>query len=218
MSPEPTSKKKGLEMLKRIYGALMLAITVCLVAMVSPAAAHATSRYTPVEAKVPVEVTVSGDALPADADARFTFKMTAADGEKVLPSADTLTVDGAGQTGFSLAYDEVGEHHYTVTQVAGGTDNVTYDARAYDVTVYCMWDESTDALFTKVIVKDSDGFKAASCAFENSYAAPAAPASSVKPAGGKLAGTGDATDAGWVVLLAGAVAAVAVGAGLRRRA
>ena len=202
-------------MLKRIYGALMLVMAACLAVALPPVAAHAASRYTPVEAEVPVEVTVSGDALPADADARFSFKMTAVDGEKVLPAEDALTIDGAGRANFSMSYGEVGEHHYAVTQVAGAAGDVTYDARIYDVTVYCMWDESADALFTKVIVKDSDGFKAASCAFENAYAAPAAPA---KPAPGKLAGTGDAGGTGWLVLLAGGAAIVAAGVSLRRRA
>ena len=181
-----------------------------------PARAFASSRYASVEARVPVSVPLVGDAVTATPD--FTFKMTPADGEEVAPASDELTVNGAGSASFSLAFDEVGEHRYSVTQVSGAADGWTYDAQTYDVTVFCMWDEATDALFTKVIVRDAQGFKASSCEFSNTYEAPAAPSEPGRGGNGSLAGTGDASSNDWRPLLACGVVVVAVaGAAAFRR-
>lgn len=192
----------------------VLALIALLVAV--PARAYAASRYASVEARVPVTVSLAGDAAAATPD--FTFKMTPVDGEEVSPASDELAVNGAGSVFFSLAFDEVGEHHYSVTQVSGTADGWTYDVQTYDVTVFCMWDEATDALFTKVIVRDAQGFKASSCEFSNTYEAPAAPSELGRGGNGSLAGTGDASSNDWRPLLACGVVVVAVaGAAAFRR-
>lgn len=200
----------------RRFGALLsCAFAAALVALaLVPASAQAASRYQPVTATVPVEFVTSGDK--ASEPETFTATIAPAEGETVLPQTSEVSVSGAGTTSFSLSFDEVGEHHYTVRQVAGSADNWAYDEAVYDVTAYCLWDEETDTLFTKVIVRNAAGEKCESALFDNSYDAPAAPEKPAgtkpsEPSGGKIANTGDTTNfAAPVALACVGVAAVAV--------
>lgn len=176
-------------------------------------AADAGSGHEPVTAQVPVAVSVDGDE--AAEDETFCFEITPTDGQSAAPAESVVSVDGAGETFFSFTFDRVGEHHYTVRQLSGDADGWTYDGQAYDVTVYCMWDESTDELFTTVIVEDAEGYKAESCAFVNSYAAPEQPATETP---GTVPSTGDATSNGPIVaVVCLGVAMACVGVWLVRR-
>lgn len=188
---------------------LLAAVALCAVAtafaVTMPSLAKAASRYTPVQAVVPVSVNVTGDK--PSADETFTFEIAGADGETVLPQEKRVTVTGSGAASFTMSYDEVGEHHYTVRQVAGSAERWTYDSQVYDVTVYCMWEETTDSLFTKVIVKDASGYKADGCTFENAYTAPVVPQEPSEPSqpakpAGKTPFTGDLTNYGPAIALA----------------
>lgn len=149
----------------------LLAMALCALAafalVATPADAYA---YDEVTAQVQVEVALSGDT-PAQSET-FTVAMEPADGETVSPAQNEVTITGAGTGTFAVSYAKPGEHHYTVTQTAGSADRWTYDTKVYDVTVYCMWNESNDTLYTEVSCKGSDGYKYDSCIFTNSYDAP----------------------------------------------
>ncbi len=201
---------------RRAIGALAAATVSAVAAVVllmAPAPASASSRYEPVQAEIPVSFTVSGDK--AEAAPSFTARIAAVEGEAVQPDQNEIKVAGAGKATFTVPLDEVGEHHYTVTQSTLDTNNWTLDTQVYDVTVYCMWEESTDSLFTKVIVNDSEGFKANGCAFANSYKAPSAPAGTSTP--GWMPQTGDVTAAVVVGVCVAGVLLLAAGVALRRR-
>lgn len=178
----------------------------------SPALAATGSGYDPVTAKVTVRLTANDGS--AVRDQRSTFVLTPSDDESVAPAESTVVVTGAGEASFSLSYDRVGEHHYTLRQVAGTAEHWTYDARVYDVTAYCMWDEKADALFTRVIVNDAWGYKADAATFENSYQAPETPAAQ---ADGPLPKTGDDTMRLVATFVVVGVALVVAGIALYRK-
>lgn len=162
--------------IRRGIGALAAAAVSAVAAVVlltAPAPAVAASHFEPIQAEVPVAFAVSGDK--ADKAPAFSASMVAAEGETIQPDRGKVAVAGAGKATFTATFDEVGEHRYTVTQTTSDTKNWTLDTRVYDVTAYCMWEESTDSLFTKVVVNDSNGFKADDCTFVNSYEAPSSP-------------------------------------------
>lgn len=184
------------------------------------------TEYDPVSAKVPVTVEVSGSgSAEAAKDQTFTFTIAGADGEKVLPEQTSLSVQGAGTAAFYLAFDEVGEHHYTVTQTAGSAERWGYDTQVYDVAVYCMWNEKEDSLYTAIFVRNVDGLKMGDegCLFTNGYEAPAEPGapSQSSQAGGQRASvmpqTGDTTVAVGAGVIAVAALCVAGGFYLRKR-
>lgn len=173
-------------------------------AAVAPNAAYAAQ---PVDATVPVEVAVSGDAAEAQG---FTFVMQAAQGETVLPDEQQISINGAGSAQFTLHFNQVGEHHYTVRQVAGTAEGWTYDETVYDVTVFAMWNQHNDTLFSTVVVYTPEG-KAEACSFTNSYAAPAASVSAQPEKASSGVKTGD--NLMLVALGIGVVAVVAIAAG-----
>lgn len=184
-----------------------LAFAVCVAAAtVAPNAAYA-AEYS-LDVSVPVEVSVDGGSAEAQ---DFTFVMEPAQGEEVLPAQRQVTVNGSGEAEFALHYTQVGEHHYTVCQIAGSAEGWSYDQTVYDVAVFAMWNQHSDTLFSSVVVFTPEG-KAESCSFANSYVAPEAlaPAQEEQASGGVK--TGDALM--WIALGVGAVAAAAVVAGV----
>lgn len=190
---------RGLAVLAAVCGLLLA----CVVAVPTRALAAPASGsgHEPVTARVPVSVSLSGDEA---VDESFRFEIVPADDESAQPAESVVTVEGAGEASFSFTFDRVGEHHYTVRQLAGDAANWTYDDRVYDVTVYCMWNEATDDLYTTVIIENAEGYKADSCSFENSYAAPSEPAASDEPTAQTPSGvpsTGDVTSYAPIVAL-----------------
>lgn len=200
----------GRDRVRKVLAAALLCVVAAAAVFTAPVPAHAAeSRYDAVTASVPVEVAFTGTgADKAGSALTSTFTMTPAEGETVAPASDTVSVTGAGKASFSLSYNEVGEHNYTVTQTTKDTANWTIDRAVYAVTAYCMWDENTDTLFTTVVIKDESGAKDESCLFENAYKAPAQPS---KPAG-SMPQTGDTQL--YVALGVCAAGALAIGAGL----
>lgn len=176
-----TFRKRG------VFAVAALLVAMSAAFFTAPVSARAESRYEPVTAQVPVEVKATGDK--PEKGFTSTFSMTAADGEDVQPDTGELAIEGAGKAAFAVSFDEVGEHHYTVTQTTEGADNWTVDRQAYDVTVYCLWEEKSDTLFTTVVMKNGEGLKDDSCYFENAYKAPKLPETG-KPETEKPEGTG----------------------------
>lgn len=181
-----------------------LAFAASIAAAVAPNVAYAAQ---PVDATVPVEVAISGDAAEAQ---DFAFVMQAAQDETVLPDAQRVSINGAGSAQFTLCFNQVGEHHYTVRQVIGTAEGWTYDETVYDVTVFAMWNQRNDTLFSTVVVYTPEG-KAEACSFTNSYAAPAASVPSQPEKASSGVKTGD--NLMLVALGIGAVAVVAIAAG-----
>lgn len=179
--------------------------------------------YVPVKAEVPVAFNVTGDTPKADET--FTAIMTPAAGETVKPAQASVSVTGAGKASFGLSFNEVGEHHYTITQAAGNAQGWTYDTQTYDVTAYCMWNESDDTIYTQVFIENASGEKTDLAEFTNTYDAPAgenaAPTGeNAAPAGVTkfMPQTGDATPyVAVAVLVCAGVAAGVAGVLARRR-
>ena len=220
----------------RVLAAIGSALSLlCILAFAMPSAALA--EGTQVNVRVPVSVDVTGDQ-PASAQT-FTFVMSQTEDEDLAPAQSTVSVTGEGTAYFDLTLDGVGLHAYTVTQVSGGEAGWTYDTQVYDVRVYAMWDDATQAIRTTVVVEDSQGFKSEGCAFSNAYDAPSQP----KPAGDtpgtttgkattkatpksgvssvvsslRLPQTSDVSSGAWMGMGLAALAAIAVGVALRRR-
>lgn len=104
--------------------------------------------------------TISGRPL---VEGEFTFQMTdAATGEVVAEAAN----DANGQVAFApLTYDEVGEHDYKISEVAGTASGVAYDDATYTVHVSVTDDPASGALSAKVTYPDGTPV------FENAYTA-----------------------------------------------
>ena len=183
-------------------------------ALLSAPSTATAATLEPVEATIPVEIKLAGDAATSAHDVTVTCKPAA--GETVAPASDTLTFHGAGKASFSLSYDEVGKHSYTVTQSAGAADGWTYDTRVYDVTVYCMWNERTGKLYTQTVIATDKG-KDESCLFTNTYKAPAKATKPAKKPASSMPKTGDTAFMTIAALVAAAAIFIAGGLVLARR-
>lgn len=175
---------RGGSTLKLLLSAVLSVLVAACLAL-QPGAASAASTYDSVTAEIPVTVKVSGSA--AALTPTFSFEITPSSGETVSPGSYKVSTSGAGTATFTASFDEVGEHHYTIKQVVGSADGWTYDEETYNVTVYVynMGSQDADALKTLVTIEDSDGYKAESCTFTNSYKA------STASSKGSSADTGD---------------------------
>ena len=204
--------QKRMHAARRGFAMLVAVAGLCFASALfaAPGAASA-ATLDPVEATIPVEVKLAGDKAADAPD--FTVTCTPADGETVAPASDTLVLHGAGKASFSLSFDEVGKHSYTVAQTAGTTGGWTYDARVYDVTVYCMWNENTNELYTQTVIK-TDAGKDESCLFTNTYKAAAKKA---KKTGKAMPKTGDMTFMTLVSLAVAAAILIGGGVVLSRR-
>lgn len=199
------------------YGAAAMALVLGVVSAVLAGGATSAyaSTYQPVSAAVPVHVAVEGDDAP---EQEFTFAIEPESADSAAPEESNLSITGAGDGAFALSFNQVGEHHYKVTQVPGNAENWTYDAQVYEVTVFCMWNEKDDSLYTQVVVEDEQGFKAEGCNFQNTYAAPSAPSEDDQAATSGVK-TGDVLGVFGAVAAVLAVVALGVGfvASRRRR-
>ncbi|MGN0286297.1 MAG: Spy0128 family protein [Atopobiaceae bacterium] len=165
----------------RGLGMLVAALSLCSVVLLGTAAPAL--AYEKTEATIPVQVTLAGDT--AETSPEFTFTAVGQDAASTAALADgTVTLTGAGNTGFTVTADEPSEYHYVVTQTAGDAANWAYDTRIYQVGVYfenSNPDKPDGKLTPKVYVYEvtSEGKKVTGglgypCAFTNTYTAPAA--------------------------------------------
>ena len=105
-------------------------------------------------------------------DGQFTFVLTAADGTelKAKNAAD-------GKIAFPvLTFDKPGTYEFALTELDDAQANVTYDKRAYKVTVTVV-DDGLGHL-NATVVGDADAL-----AFTNTYAEPPAPVQPAQPGG-----------------------------------
>jgi len=146
----------------------------------------------------------------------FSFQLLDADGKVVA----TRTNDADGIVTFDgLSFDEARDYTFTVQEVKGDDDTITYDTKVAEYTVK-VEDKGGQLTVTSVTADGSDQAPV----FTNVYTAkespktPAAPASPATPAksSGAVAKTGDTTTSVAGIVIAGAVI-VAGGLYLRKR-
>ena len=92
-----------------------------------------TNTYTSSSTSVNFGGTKTFEGWPTDVTPQPTFTYTLSENGTVI---DTKTTEGAGTYQFdSITYEAVGTHTYTVAEIAGNAEGVTYDTRTYTITV-----------------------------------------------------------------------------------
>ena len=112
----------------------------------------------PVKAVISVNEALAGRDLNAG---EFSFELKDSNGKLVSTAAN----DAAGKVSFdALTYTEAGTYDYTVTEVKGTLEDVTYDDKTIAVTVTVTYDENDNVLSAVVSYPDD-------ITFNNSYEA-----------------------------------------------
>ncbi len=102
-----------------------------------------TGTVTMVDAKKTGELTLTGTKMVIGDSIDETFKFEVYEGTTLV---STGTVDGAGAITFTpISYTATGNHDYTVKEIAGSTDGVTYDTSVKTVKVG-VTDDGSDTL------------------------------------------------------------------------
>jgi len=83
---------------------------------------------------------------------------------------ETVTNDGRTFTFSKLTFNKAGNHVFTITEVKGSLDYITYDASSYTVTITVV-DDGTGKLKVDSIVYTKGGEKTNEVVFENKYEA-----------------------------------------------
>ncbi|MGN0055891.1 MAG: Spy0128 family protein [Atopobiaceae bacterium] len=164
----------------RGLGMLVAALSLCSVVLLGAAVPAMAKTYDAVTIKIPVSVTLAGDT--ASDELTSTVTLTPADGVTLMPKNDTVTIKGSGGAYFEFeptneVSDNVKGYTYTVKQTTTAADGWTLDTTTYDVTVYVQWNQKEDKLEpVRLIHKTGNplNLKSDSCAFTNTYTAPAA--------------------------------------------
>lgn len=119
----------------------------------------------PVDTELDIKKFVEGNA--PDEDEVYTFELTGKDGAPV-PENTTVDITGAGKAVFgSWTYTEAGVYVYEVSEIAGSSNNCSYDK-----TVYTVTDTVTDndgVLTVSRDITDGDGKSADEAVFVNTY-------------------------------------------------
>ncbi|QNM05497.1 Spy0128 family protein [Qiania dongpingensis] len=152
---------------KRYMGVLLTSI---LAVLIFPGRALAEERTCAVF--IPVEIVVTGEGAPADEEYRILIE-----GENVpMPGQMEIILKGGGKVQLGpITYLAPGDYRYRISQMAGNTENFTYDTSVYTVTVRVINDGEA-GLSTEIwAVKDESGDKSAEIVFRNSYKKPVIP-------------------------------------------
>lgn len=138
----------------------LLGVLVLTILEVPPAAAAGVSCT----AFIPVRVQVYGQT-----NAVFTVQLEAEAGTP-LPEERTLTFTGNGEGFFGgVEYTTPGDYVYTLTQVKGEADHVSYDDTVYTVTVRVI-NHGTGKLVAEIwAVRNQSTHKSAEVLFSNRY-------------------------------------------------
>lgn len=160
-------------------------------------------------ARLPVEIQLNGDSTE-----QFTVTIEGEAGAP-MPEQTQLQISGGSTSAFEgLTYTEPGDYVYTVHQIKGTTQYMTYDDTVYTVVIQVTNDGQgglTEQIFASG--DDNPDSKAASVEFLNTYAPPATTTS-----GQSAPKTGDTADlVAPVTALGGAALALVLLAALRRR-
>lgn len=148
--------------------------------------------------------TLEGAMLKAG---EFTFEVRQGD---ALTATGTVKADGTIEF-TQMEFSQVGTYEFTVTEVQGTEEGITYDDASFKVVIVVTQDADGN------LVATLDQAASDTIAFVNKYTA-STPTNPSEPSTPKIVAAGDVTQWGpAVVLLCCGVAAVGVAVGLRRR-
>lgn len=153
-------------------------------------------------------------------EGEFTFELL--EGDRVISTAKNETADENGVAWVffkEIPYTEVGEHDYTIREVKGDAEGVTYDETEF--TYHVVVSDPGDG---QLVVEWNEGENGAPV-FKNTYTKPSEPTPEPGPEpetkpgkpSGSLAKTGDASVLGIGAALAAGIAALGAGHIARRR-
>ena len=119
-------------------------------------------------------------------DGEFTFQLKDENGEVISEAANTVN----GSVRFdALSFDKAGTYNYTVSEVKGNDDTITYDDTVYNVTV-TVTDDLQGHLVATVT---GEGGNELNMTFNNKYTKPAEPQNPDDDGTPKAVQTGDTT-------------------------
>lgn len=96
-----------------------------------------------------------------------------------MPGTTTNAADGT-VTFDQMPFDAAGTYEYTLVQVAGNADGVTYDSTEYAVTITVT--ATADNTLTAAVSYAKDGETVDAATFANMYKAPTKPGEPTQPA------------------------------------
>lgn len=181
-------------------------LSLLLAALIVPKGAAA-AEYS-CTASIPVQVQVY-----AETDVEFTVQLEAKEGVP-LPEDCTLTIKGSGTGAFGpMEYTVPGDYVYTLHQIKGNAEYVTYDETVYTVTVRVTNDDQGGLVAELWAVRDNETKKVDKVSFANRYNEPAPPVATIPPTGDTAANLTPLT----VVFVVAAVALVVLVVAQKRR-
>ncbi|MBQ8600506.1 MAG: hypothetical protein IJ407_03900 [Clostridia bacterium] len=133
------------------------------------------NAYDPDDAKLAISGTknLTGRDL---VDGEFTFELYSVDQNGTETLLESKTNVGNTFVFSERVYDQVGEYHYRVKEMAGTDSTITYDTKTYDLVVKVT--DANGVLNAAVVV---DGSKDATVVFNNLYTPPIVPEPTPEP-------------------------------------
>ncbi len=173
--------------IRKPSGLLVLPVLLAAI-LLMPVKAQAAEAAYECTARLPVGVTLNGES-----EEQFVITIAARDGAP-MPEQEELLLAGDSTGAFEgFYYTEPGDYVYTVSQVAGSSEGMTYDDAVYTVTIQ-VTNAAGGGLEAQVYASSSDSpsEKVDAVTFLNTYVDPTPPADDTpedKPSGSK----GDST-------------------------
>ena len=155
---------------------LLLVAAALLVSLALPASALA-AEPTGATVDIPVRRLVSGDV--PEADDTCTLTLTALGGAPMpdggASGTKAVRITGEGSASFGrIAYTELGEYHYTISEVKGSNQRYSYDGTVYSADVQVTWrDEPGGEMVATLYLAKEDGiYKQEEALFADTYTMP----------------------------------------------
>lgn len=120
----------------------VLAAGVCALALLFGAAPQALA-YQEVIAEIPIDC----DRFEGDRRHDYSIEILGGEADVPMPEVDRITVADGESGAFLIPIAEPGTYKYTVKEVIGLEDNVEYDTRVYDVTVFAANTENDELTY-----------------------------------------------------------------------
>ena len=160
--------------IRKLSGLLVLPVLLAAL-LLMPVQAHAEEVAYQCTATLPVNLELNGDS-----DEMFTVSIAPGPGAEEdfpMPEQTELQMSGDSQAAFTgFHYTEPGDYVYTVTQIAGSTDYMTYDDAVYTVVIQVTNAENGGLTYQVYASRDDNpDEKVAELSFLNTYAPPPPP-------------------------------------------
>lgn len=120
----------------------VLAAGVCTLTLLFGAAPQALA-YQEVIAEIPIDC----DKFEGDRRHDYSIEIQGGEADVPMPEVDRITVADGESGAFLIPIAEPGTYKYTVKEVIGLEDNVEYDTRVYDVTVFAANTENDELTY-----------------------------------------------------------------------